>query len=332
MFFAELGAQVIKVENKKNGGDVTRNWRIPGETKEGPSAYFSAINYGKKHSFLDLTEENDLNHCHELLADADLVLSNYSNAIAEKLSVDAKTVRKLNSTVVFIQLNGFFNSDRPAYDVVLQAETGWVSMTGTEAKPAKLPVALIDILAGHQIKEAALLGIVHKLRTGKGSYFEVNLEQVSLSSLANQATNYLMNDQVAEPIGTMHPNIAPYGDWFETADAARFVLAIGSEKQFDAFAKIIGLEKTENFSSNTARLRNRELLVEKIWKKVSKWKYQDLADQMDQEKIPYGKIKSLDEVLSSEAVDDMLRIETQEGRKKKQLSGNGFTGRSFLPF
>jgi len=329
MFFAELGAQVIKVENKKNSGDVTRNWRIPGETSEGPSAYFSSINYNKEHIFLDLAEEDDLQHCHKLLADADLVLSNYSETIAKKLSVDLETVRELKPESVFVQLNGFFDSTRPAYDVVLQAETGWISMTGTEGHPAKLPVALIDILAGHQIKEAALLGIIHRLRTGKGSYFEVNLEQVSLSSLANQATNYLMNNKVAGPIGTRHPNIAPYGDWFATQDRVRFVLAIGSEKQFVAFAQIIELEITAYFSTNTDRLKNRNLLVEMISEKVRSWNFEDLAKQMDDEKIPYGKIKSLNEVLASAAARDLLRIEMQEGRDTHRLSGNGFTGRSF---
>jgi len=329
MFFAELGAQLIKVENKKNGGDVTRNWRIPGETKEGPSAYFSSINYKKEHVFLDLTDENDLQQCHYLLTDADIILTNYSEIIAQKLSVDLKTVRELNPQCVFVQLNGFFDSNRPAYDVVLQAETGWISMTGTEGHPAKLPVALIDILSGHQIKEAALLGIIHKLRTGKGSYFEVNLEQVSLSSLANQATNYLMNNEVAGPIGTRHPNIAPYGDWFETQDKIRFVLAIGSEKQFTVFANIIGLDIETSFMTNTDRLKSRDLLVEKISEKVRKWDFKDLAKCMDTEKIPYGKIKSLDEVLHSTPAADLLRIEMMEGRETKRLSGNGFTGRSF---
>jgi len=328
MFFAELGAQVTKIENKKNGGDVTRNWRIPGETNEGPSDYFSSINYGKDHLLLDLREENDLDRCHQLITEADLVISNYSENIAQKLRVDLATVQKLNLSTVFIQLNGFFHSDRPAYDVVLQAETGWISMTGTEGEPAKMPVALIDILAGHQIKEAALLGIVHKLRTGKGSYFEINLEQVSLSSLANQATNYLMNDNVAGPIGTKHPNIAPYGDWFETRDGIRFVLAIGSEKQFASFTAIIELETAENFSTNTDRLKNRNLLVEMISEKVRSWNFEYLADRMDQEKIPYGKIKSLDEVLRSQAAENMIRVEIQEGRETKRLSGNGFTGRS----
>ena len=328
MFFAELGAQVIKVENKKNGGDVTRNWRIPGETTKGPSAYFSSINYGKENLLLDLTESADREICHQLIAEADIVISNYGSDIAEKLSVDFEKVKHLNPKIIFIQLNGFFNSNRPAYDVVLQAETGWISMTGTPSNPAKLPVALIDILAGHQLKEAALLGLIHKLRTGNGSYFQVNLEQVSLSSLANQATNFLMNQSVAKPIGTRHPNIAPYGDWFETHDEIRFVLAIGSEKQFSNFCEIIGLEKMADFNSNTERLKNREKLNEHIQKRVTKWNFKELSEGMDAASIPYGKIKSLDEVLNSEGAIDLLRLEVQEGRETKRLSGNAIDGYS----
>ena len=138
-------------------------------------------------------------------------------------------------------------------------------MTGTDAtKPAKLPVALIDVIAGHQMKEAALLAIIHRMRTGEGSHVKCSLEQASLTALANQATNYLMEGAVSQPIGTLHPNIAPYGDWFTTADGKRVVLAVGSDAQFVAFCGSCGLEglpADDRFTTNAARVVNRPALA-----------------------------------------------------------------------
>lgn len=122
---------------------------------------------------------------------------------------------------------------RPAFDVVLQAETGYISMTGTADHPAKLPIALIDVLAAYQLKQGDLMDR-QRDRTGKGAYVEVSLEAAALSGLINQASNFLMAEAVAKPLGTLHPNIAPYGELFTCADGGRLILAVGSDAQFAA--------------------------------------------------------------------------------------------------
>ncbi|MCA1752162.1 MAG: CoA transferase, partial [Flavobacteriales bacterium] len=132
MFFAELGAEVIKVENKPAGGDATREWRLPGETKDGPSAYFCSVNWGKTHLFLDLRDSADRDRLYSEIADADIVLTNYRAETAAKLGVAYADLAALNDNLIFIGLDGFEHSDKAAYDVVLQAETGWISMTGTD--------------------------------------------------------------------------------------------------------------------------------------------------------------------------------------------------------
>ncbi|HKL03267.1 MAG TPA: CoA transferase [Cryomorphaceae bacterium] len=325
MFFAELGAEVIKVENEQTGGDVTRNWRTPNETSKGPSAYYSAINYKKNVVFLNLQSENGQHQFRKITKNADIVLCNYSQRVAEKLRVTFKDLTKNNEALIYLQLDGFETEDKPAYDVVLQAETGWISMTGTADFPAKLPVALIDVVAGHQLKEAALLALLKRERTGKGSFISCNLEKASLSALVNQATNYLMNGEVAQPIGTLHPNIAPYGDTFVTKDGKMLVLAVGSETHFTNLQRALNLSYQSDFETNSKRIDNRKSLQNYLAGPIEKLVAQELVEILTANAIPFGFVKNLEEVLESSAAKGMILEETIAGRKTRRLSGNAFS-------
>lgn len=327
MFFAELGAQVIKVENKLAGGDVTRNWRLKNETKEGVSAYYSSINFGKKVMMANLNDAEDRDAVLQEIKSADIVISNYSEGVAAKLKMGAKDLMHTNKKLIFLQLDGFATNNRPAYDVVLQAETGWISMMGTEANPAKMPVALIDILAGHQLKEAALLALLKRERTGDGSYIQCDLERTSIASLANQATNFLMNGAIAQPLGTLHPNIAPYGDWFVSADDIKFVLAVGSDKHFEKLMDKmnLGSKSTAKYSTNVERLKNRKSLRALLQSQFLRHSFDELQQIMGNSGIPFGKIKKLDEVLSSKTANSMKLDSNMEGRKATLISSIAFS-------
>ncbi len=328
MFFAELGAKVLKVENKTGGGDATRGWRLPEESAEGPSAYFCAINFGKEHVFLDLTLEADRCWLEQAVKDADIVLSNYRNNTAEKLGVSFERLAQIKPDLIFIQLDGFESHDRPAYDVVLQAETGWISMTGTDGSHlAKMPVALIDILAGHQMKEAALLALLKRERSNKGSYVRCSLEQSSLAALTNQATNYLMNGHVAAPIGTLHPNIAPYGDMFRTRDARQVVLAVGTDGQFAKLCEALAISDLYvdmRFQTNTHRVNNRAALQAKLAEAIAELELDALESALGEANIPYGVVRKLDEVLESPVAQSMVLESEVEGRHTRRLSSIAF--------
>jgi crotonobetainyl-CoA:carnitine CoA-transferase CaiB-like acyl-CoA transferase len=326
MFFAELGAEVLKVENKKTGGDVTRTWRLPGEAPDGVSAYYCAVNYGKRTIQADLSIPEERNALLEQIKTADVVLANYQPRTAQKLGMDYPTLRACHPTLIYAQLNGFCESSRPAFDVVLQAETGWISMTGTSKdQHAKLPVALIDVIAGHQMKEAVLLALIHRLRTGEGSYVACSLEQAALSALANQATNYLMEGHVAAPIGTLHPNIAPYGDWFTAACGRRMVLAVGSDAQFAALCETLGnaeLSTHPHYATNAARVKHRPHLAKALATTIATKPLHHWAKLWDARNIPYGEIKPLDAVLQSPAARAMYLREVIDGKETCRLSGN----------
>jgi crotonobetainyl-CoA:carnitine CoA-transferase CaiB-like acyl-CoA transferase len=264
-FFAELGAQVLKIENKTSGGDVTRTWRVPNEdTKKTISAYYASANYGKKSIFLDLKNGDDFEEVMKLIATADIVIQNFKKGDAEKLGLDAKSLREKFPNVIVASISGFGEEDdRMAFDVVLQAETGFMAMNGSqESGPIKMPVALIDVLAAHHLKEAILIALLEKAIIGIGKIVHVSLYDAALASLANQASAYLMEGHIPKPMGTLHPSIAPYGDMFETLDGKLFVLAVGSDTQFKLLCSILNIAEEEigHFSTNPLRVQNRTAL------------------------------------------------------------------------
>src|SRR6201993_899976 len=266
LFFAELGAEVIKIENKKTGGDVTRSWKLPEEDKNSTlSAYFLSVNFLKKHLFLDLNLEKDYKKCILQIKNADVIIVNYKRGDDKKLKLDYVTLKKINPTLIYAGINGFSETDeRVAYDLILQAESGFMSMNGTkESGPLKMPVAMIDLLAAHHLKEAILLAILKKQKTKKGSCVSVSLFDVAVASLANQATNWLVAKHIPQPTGSLHPNIAPYGEIFKTKDNHTVTFAIGSDGQFAQLCKSLQISKIsgdKNYVSNQLRVINRKKL------------------------------------------------------------------------
>lgn len=303
-FFAELGAEVIKVENKTTGGDVTRRWKGPKESKENStSAYYHSVNYGKSVFLLDLQEPAERTRVLEWIASADVVISNFKPASAKKLGMDYESLVKQFPTLIYAELSGFGpGNNRPAFDVVLQAETGWLAMTGEPARaPSKLPVALIDLLAAHQLKEAILVALLERVQTGRGAKVATNLYAAALANLANQATNWLIAGQAPRRIGSQHPNIAPYGDLFSTADGLEVVLACGTESQFRALAQLLGLPIPDKFAANADRVRERAALLDWLRPAINNWKRPALLKAAEAVKVPIGALRTVAEVLDTPA-------------------------------
>ncbi len=314
-FFAELGAKVIKVENKLTGGDVTRQWKLPNENPEDTySAYYWSANFDKVVHLLDLNHENDKAIVWDLISRSDIVISNFQKRTAEKLGLCPYKIRDMYPKVIVAQLSAYgYDDPRPGYDLVMQAETGWLSMTGTdENNLAKLPVALIDIIAAHQMKEGVLLAMYQKMKTGKGSIVHVSLYESALSALANQATNYLIAGHIPKPMGTLHPNIAPYGDIFITQDNKRVMLAVGSDGQFQKLCELLQLDKTDVlfFSSNKNRVLNRQKLYDLLSKKFLKENSVEIISQMKLKNIPYCFINDLDSVFNQSESKKMINTQS----------------------
>lgn len=316
MFFAELGAEVIKIENATTGGDVTRKWKLPTENpKASQSAYYASVNWNKQTIFADLGTEIDQNKIHDLIKTADIVISNFNKKSAQKLKMDYETLKAINPKLIFAQLTAYGETDdTPAFDVVLQAEAGFLYMNGeAEREPVKMPVALIDLLAAHQLKEGVLVALLQREQTGKGGFVTVSLVDSAIASLANQATNWLMAKHIPQRMGTMHPNIAPYGDVFYTADDKPIVLAVGTERQFENLCSVLELSElviNKKYGTNAARVRNRDLLKSILAKAIIKYERSDILQQLKTKKVPVGSIRNMEEVFETETAKQMILRET----------------------
>ena len=328
-FFSELGANVLKFENAKTNGDVTRTWHTPAESKEKISSYYSSINYSKEIHFVDLSNENDIARIHTELETADIVLTNFKEGDSKKFKLDAELLSEKFPHLIQGIIRGFeFERDRLAYDVVLQAETGFMYLNGIpDGPPAKMPVALIDVLAAHQLKEGILCALIQKAKTGEGACVEVSLEKSALASLANQASYFLMTGNIPRPLGSLHPNIAPYGEVFQTLDEKRLVLAIGSDDQFRKLCALLGLPNTPNetqFSTNTERVKNRAELQEILQHEFRNMKCEAFETLAQQSGVPYGRVRNMEEVFEREAATKNVLTEIIEGDETKRMASVAF--------
>ncbi|MCB9205431.1 MAG: CoA transferase [Flavobacteriales bacterium] len=320
MFLAELGAEVTKVENPNTGGDVTRSWKLTTEDPNADiSAYFASVNFGKQHRFLDLKKDSELAEVKKLASDADIIIANYRAGQAEAFGLDFASLKKVNPKLIYGNITGFgAEESRPAFDVVLQAETGYMFMNGEpENEPTKMPVALIDVLAAHQLKEAILLALLQREKTGNGAFVEVSLFDAAVSALTNQASNWLMKGHIPQRMGSLHPNIAPYGEILNSQDGKQIVLAVGSNAQFTSLCEVLGLEKLaadQRFATNQHRVENRMQLQQELQQKASAMNCEVLMDSFLEKNIPAGVIRNLKEVFASEAAQALVRKDGETER------------------
>ncbi|GIV44754.1 MAG: CoA transferase [Bacteroidia bacterium] len=325
MFFAELGAKVIKVENPKTKGDVTRHWKLNSEDPNNPcSAYYASVNYNKEIIFEDISSPQGYKNVIDLIKDSDIVICNFKPGDAEKYKFTAKDLHQINPQLIYASITGFgANDSRTAFDVVLQAETGFMSMNGTpETGPIKMPVALIDILAAHQLKEGILIALMQREKNKKGALVEVSLYDAAIASLANQASNWLTAGHIAKPIGSLHPNIAPYGETFKTADNKLIVLAVGNDKQFKDLCNILNIDalvKDERFLINASRVKNRTILKTILEKQILNYNSHDLMLKLNQHQVPAGIIKNIKEVFEGENSKDLILNDNIGSRVKTAI-------------
>lgn len=326
LFFAELGAEVIKIENQKTGGDMTRHWRLPSEDKDYPfSAYYYSVNWNKQVEMLDLSNTTDQVKVHQWIKEADIVISNFKTSSAQKLQMDYETLKMLNPKLIFAHLTAFgANENRPAFDMVLQAEAGFLYMCGEQNRsPVKMPVALIDILAAHQLKEGILIALLQRYQTGKGSYVTTSLLEAAVASLANQATNWLMEGFIPQPIGLSHPNIAPYGDIFYTKDGQSVVLAVGTDGQFKKLCSILNqpnLANDDRFNNNAQRVIHRKILKATLEPLFKQMKSIILLPLCHENGVPIGSVRNMKEVFELPKAQEMILRETlPDGKVTKRV-------------
>jgi len=316
-FFAELGAEVLKIESP--AGDVTRTWKTAAETAStsaagdaSVSAYFAASNWGKKSLVLDLTTASGQAALRHHAATADIVLASYKPGDAEKLQADYATLSKANPRLIYGHLTGYGPENaRAGYDAVLQAEAGFMHLNaaGPGHPPQKMPVAMVDLLAAHQLKEGLLTALFQRERTGRGALVQVSLLDSALASLANQAATFLVTGQDPQPLGSGHPSIVPYGTVYRAANGRQLVLAVGSDGQFRYLCAALDRAdwaSNSRFATNTARVAHRAELEALLTGRIGEVNGDELLAALERRAVPAGAVRTVGEALAHPAAQEML--------------------------
>ena len=315
MFFAEHGARVVKVEAP--GGDVTRRWHLAAEDPaDDRPAYFCAVNWGKASVGLDLGSADGRAVLNRLVAEADVVVSSFRPGAAARLGADAGTLRAVNPRLVVVEVDGYGPGDpRAGYDAVVQAEAGFTHLNGQPGgPPTKMPVALVDVLAAHQLKEAALVALLARERSGEGAHVRVSLLGAAVASLANQATNWLTAGVSPQRMGSAHPNIAPYGTVYATATGG-VVLAVGTDRQFAALADALGRPEWASdgrFATNAARVRHRDALDAQLAEALGPRDRDALLADLAARGVPAGAVRDVPAVFEQPEARRLVLDESTE--------------------
>ncbi|MFL6290754.1 MAG: CaiB/BaiF CoA transferase family protein [Thermoanaerobaculia bacterium] len=268
MLLGDLGADVIKVE-KPDGGDQTRGWGPPfvGPPGARVSAYFVSANRNKRSVALDLKSPAGRRVFRKLLATADVLVENFLPGEWTKLGFRTADFRRGNPRLVHASITGYGSgpdADRPAYDVILQAESGLMSLTGSgEGEPVRVGVAVIDFLSALYGLSGVLAALVERGITGRGRRVEVSMIDAGTAFLSYAAQSWLADGRQPPALGSRHPNLAPY-QALPTRDGW-FLVGVGSQDQWRRLCKAIGrpdLETDPRFATNADRVRNRSALDE----------------------------------------------------------------------
>jgi crotonobetainyl-CoA:carnitine CoA-transferase CaiB-like acyl-CoA transferase len=274
MLLADLGATVIKVESP--AGDDTRNWLPP--ERDGVSTYYMAINRNKRSVTLNFNDPADLQLAHELTARADIFIENFKPGGLKRFGLDYDAVLQRNPSIIYASISGFGTAggaSLPGYDLIVQAMSGLMSLTGDPDGPAyRSGISVFDVMAGLHTTIGILAALNHRNQTGEGQHVETSLFATALSGMVNQTTAYVSGGVVPHRMGNAHPSVFPY-EALPTADLDLIVTA-GNNGQFSKLCEVLGLPEVSHdprFATPPDRNRNREilrpLLVERLRTKTA---------------------------------------------------------------
>jgi crotonobetainyl-CoA:carnitine CoA-transferase CaiB-like acyl-CoA transferase len=298
---ADFGAEVQKREPPD--GDPTRGWGPPFEDGDaGESAYFRCANRGKHSRPIDLHTEAGKADLFDLLKEADVLVENLQIDSADRLGLGWKRLHAKFPRLILASIRGFASdvtaSRRTGYDFIIQAESGWMAITGEpEGRPMKIGVALMDVLAGLYCANGIQAALLHRERTGEALHIEVPLMEVALAALANVASDSLMTGEAPKRWGNAHPHIVPYQS-FRCSDGD-VAIGVGSDRQFEVLALWLGLdlEARPEWKKNRGRVKDRVELVALIEARTQTGTVEEVLAVCEANAIPASPIRSVDEVL-----------------------------------
>jgi crotonobetainyl-CoA:carnitine CoA-transferase CaiB-like acyl-CoA transferase len=320
---ADLGAEVTKVE-RPGAGDDTRSWGPPflkgpdgKDTKE--AGYYLAVNRGKRSISVSLDKSEGQRIVRELAMKADIVLENYKAGTLARYGLDEASLRKLNPRLIYCSVTGFGQTgprrDQPAYDFLIQAMGGLMSVTGEKdgkpgGGPQKVGIPIVDLMTGMYTAVAVLAALARRNETGQGEYIDIAMLDVQVATLSNQAMNYLVSGKVPKRNGNAHPNIQPQ-DVYACSDGD-VILVVGNDGQFGKLCEVLGRPEwgtDERYATNAQRVRNIAELSEQLRDLFAEWERERLIAALDAAGVPCGPINTVADVFKDPQVKarDMLR-------------------------
>lgn len=305
--FADLGAEVIKVE-RPGRGDDTRSWGPPypkdeqGQTIQDAS-YFFATNRGKQSLTINIATSEGADIIRRLVKSADVLIENFKVGDMKRYGLDYDTLAEINPGLVYCSITGFGQTgpykNRAGYDFIIQGMGGLMSVTGPHeeeagSKPQKVGVPISDMMTGMYASSAILAALAYRDRTGEGQYIDMALLDVQVGFLANQGMNYLTTGNPPRRMGNAHPNIVPY-QTFATRDGA-INLGVGNDRQFANFCRATGLEELlddERFTSHSSRIIHRQDLVPIVAKALAEKDSEFWVTALEHVGVPCGPVNDL---------------------------------------
>jgi crotonobetainyl-CoA:carnitine CoA-transferase CaiB-like acyl-CoA transferase len=320
---ADLGADVIKVE-RPGAGDDTRAWGPPflkdksgADTRE--SGYYLSVNRGKRSITLDLDKPEGQRVVRALAERSDIVLENFKAGTLKRFGLDYESLKAINPRIIYCSITGFGQTgpkrDAPAYDFMIQAMGGLMSVTGeTDGKPGggpqKVGVPITDLMTGMYAAVSVLAALAQREVSGRGDFIDLAMLDVQVGYLANQAMNFLVSGQPPRRSGNAHPNIQPQ-DVFACRDG-HMALAVGNDGQFEKFCAAVGhaeWAQDPRFIKNADRVRNREALTTLIADTLKQGGVRDWVARIEAAGVPCAAINTVPGVFEEEQIKhrQMLR-------------------------
>ena len=330
MVLADLGADVVKVE-PLGTGEMTRGLLSddPNNSFKGFGAYFLTLNRNKKSVSLDLKDAQGLDVFYDLVKSTDVVLNNFSAGVVKKLKIDYHHLSKINSKIITCSITGFGetgkHSSRPAYDQIVQAYSGGMSITGADAStPTRAGIPIGDLGSGLFSVIGMLSALLSREKTGKGQHLDLSLLDVQISLLTYMATMQTLSGVNPEPIGNAHFVHVPYNS-FTTKDGF-VVIAVITDAFWQGLLNIVDVDnlRKEEFKSSTGRLENQKFIESELNKKLSTETSEHWINALNSAKVPCAPINSFSQALSDEQVihrNMVVEVEHPDGGKVK-MPGN----------
>lgn len=308
MVLADLGAEVVKIE-PLGTGEMTRGLLSddPNNSFKGFGAYFLTLNRNKKSVSLDLKDAQGLQVFYDLVKSTDVVLNNFSAGVVKKLKIDYDHLSKINPKIITCSITGFGetgkHSSRPAYDQIVQAYSGGMSITGADAStPTRAGIPIGDLGSGLFSVIGMLSALLSREKTGKGQHLDLSLLDVQISLLTYMATMQTLSGVNPEPIGNAHFVHVPYNSF--TTKNGFVVIAVITDAFWKELLNIVDVDnlRKEEFQSSTGRLQNQKFIESELNKKLSTETSEHWINALNSAKVPCAPINSFSQALSDEQV------------------------------